>query len=340
MKFIQHSGSRAWQQVIKQKWWLNQQRAINRVENYLASNSDRQAMVRMPTGTGKTAVIATLAQLLADKPRCLVVAPWEYLVGQLQQELHERFWKKVGEDSSFTPKPCQIFTPSTFTKAQKAAGSAGVLLCTNQTLQALRKDDPKFRKLRSWCTLALVDEGHREPAPRWAEAVRDLDVATVLFTAVRQAALLIVPNVQAQKELLDELRADITQPELPGTQGPSVRIMSLHKSKGLTARLVVIAGCVAGILPSIDFTAPIHEQTRQRQEQRRLFYVGLTRSTETLVISSAVQIPSGVAMQMGVPVMAGGHGVAILQASPFLAELGPQAPNSIHGNTWRANLGF
>ena len=98
---------------------------------------------------------------------------------------------------------------------------------------------------------------------------------------------------------------------------------------------MVIAACVAGILPSIDPTATIQEQTRQREEQRRLFYVGLTRSTETLVISSAVRIPSGVAMQMGVPVLAGGHGVAILQASPFLAELGPHAPNSIHGNAWR-----
>ena len=183
MKFVQHSGSRTWQQVIKQKWWVNQQRAINCVENYLAGNSDRQAMVRMPTGTGKTAVIATLAHLLADKPRCLVVAPWEYLVSQLQRELRERFWQKVGEDSSFTPKPCEIFTPSTFPKSVKAAGSAGVLLCTNQTLQTLRKYKSLFRKLRSWCTLALVDEGHREPAPRWAEAVRDLEVATVLFTA-------------------------------------------------------------------------------------------------------------------------------------------------------------
>jgi DNA helicase-2/ATP-dependent DNA helicase PcrA len=163
--------------------------------------------------------------------------------------------------------------------------------------------------------------------------------------SARQAALLIAPNVQTQQELLDELRTDITQPELPGTQGQSIRIMSLHKSKGLTARLVVIAGCVAGILPSIDSTAPIQEQTRQRQEQRqeqrRLFYVGLTRSTETLVISSAVRIPRGVAMQMAVPVLAGGgYGVAILQASPFLAELGPHAPNSTHGNAWRAGLGF
>ncbi len=51
--------------------------------------------------------------------------------------------------------------------------------------------------------------------------------------AVRQAALLIAPNAQTPRELLNELRTDITQPELPGTQGPAVRIMSLHKSKGL-----------------------------------------------------------------------------------------------------------
>ena len=92
--------------------------------------------------------------------------------------------------------------------------------------------------------------------------------------AVRQAALLIVPNVQTPRELLNELRTDITQPELPGTQGPAIRIMSLHKSKGLTARLVVIAGCVQGILPLIDYTATIEEQNRQREEARRLFYVG------------------------------------------------------------------
>jgi len=159
-------------------------------------------------------------------------------------------------------------------------------------------------------------------------------------SAVRQAAVLVAPNAQSPAELLSELRTAIVQPELPGTQGPAVRIMSLHKSKGLTARLVVIAGCVAGILPSIDFTAPLAEQNRQRQEQRRLLYVGLTRGTETLVLSSAVHMPYGQAMQMRMPVMRAGRGIAILQASPFLAELGPHAPNAVNGNTWRANLGF
>jgi hypothetical protein len=160
-------------------------------------------------------------------------------------------------------------------------------------------------------------------------------------STLRQAALLIAPTVQTPRDLLNELRSDITQPELPGTQGSSIRIMSLHKSKGLTARLVIIAGCVSGVLPSIDFSAPIEEQNRQWQEQRRLFYVGLTRSTETLVMSSAVRMQRKAAMQMGVLVPSGNpNGMATLPASPFLAELGPHAPSTVHGSVWRANLGF
>jgi DNA helicase-2/ATP-dependent DNA helicase PcrA len=158
--------------------------------------------------------------------------------------------------------------------------------------------------------------------------------------SVRQVALLIVPNVQTPNQLLDELRTDITQPELPGTQGTSVRIMSLHKSKGLTARLVIIAGCVTGIIPSIDPQASLAEQNRQREEQRRLFFVGLTRSTETLVLSSAVRMPYAAALRMGVPVAARSGPNAILQASPFLAELGPNAPQPISGNNWRTQVGF
>jgi len=92
-----------------------------------------------------------------------------------------------------------------------------------------------------------------------------------------------------------------------------------------------------GHFAEFDSTATLEEQKRQREEQRRLFYVGITRSTETLVISSAVRIPFGGAMQMGVPVM---PVRSILQASPFLAELGSSAPLSAPGNVWRANLGF
>ena len=157
---------------------------------------------------------------------------------------------------------------------------------------------------------------------------------------IRQIALTVAPNVTNTKEFLNELRTAITQPALPGSQGPAVRIMSLHKSKGLTARLVIIAGCVSGIIPSIEHDATPAEQHRQEQEQRRLFYVGLTRSTETLVLNTAVRMPFAAALQMRMPIAQRKGAIAILQASPFLAELGPTAPAPVDGAAWRAQLGF
>lgn len=158
--------------------------------------------------------------------------------------------------------------------------------------------------------------------------------------SIRQTALLVAANGSNAKAFLDELRVIITQPELPGSQGNAVRIMSLYKSKGLTARLVIIAGCVAGILPFIDNNEPPAEQERQRQEQRRLFYVGITRSTETLVLNSSIRMPLASGYTMGMPLLARQGGDAILQASPFLSELGPSAPPVVLATAWRAQVGF
>lgn len=47
------------------------------------------------------------------------------------------------------------------------------------------------------------------------------------------------------------------------------RVMSLHKSKGLT--LVVVAGCVGGLIPTIDYDIPENDRELQLCEQRRLF---------------------------------------------------------------------
>src|SRR4030095_3560296 len=75
------------------------------------------------------------------------------------------------------------FTPASLNTTLKQLGDAGVLICTNQALQALQKESVPFNRLRKWTTLLLIDEGHREPAPRWAAAVRELEKPTVLFTA-------------------------------------------------------------------------------------------------------------------------------------------------------------
>jgi superfamily I DNA/RNA helicase len=126
-------------------------------------------------------------------------------------------------------------------------------------------------------------------------------------------------------ELLEEIRAGVTQMDTP-TDVDYVRVMSLHKSKGLTARVVIVMACNEGLIPKIDYTAPPLEQKSSLEEQRRLFYVALTRTTETLLLSTVANIPTYVALQMGLGVQGGG-------ASQFLQELGPSKPPPVTGQS-------
>ncbi len=157
---------------------------------------------------------------------------------------------------------------------------------------------------------------------------------------IRGIALTIANTAQTPREMLDQLVTAITQPELPGNQNDFVRVMSLHKSKGLTATCVIVAGCVAGALPSFGPGLSTAQQQDVLEEQRRLFYVAITRTTETLVLSCAATAARRDAMQMGFIVTHSSGGTATLQASPFWSELGPKAPKALSGQQWRSDLGF
>jgi ATP-dependent DNA helicase UvrD/PcrA len=157
---------------------------------------------------------------------------------------------------------------------------------------------------------------------------------------IRGAATALAADHPAPAELLQELRTVVTQPEIPGDQSNVIRVMSLHKSKGLTARVVVVAGCVAGAIPTVDRDDPPEEQQRQIEEQRRPFYVAITRTTDVLVISGAARMPYADAMQMNLQFGKGQVGNVTLIASPFLNELGPQRPQTETGPAWRARVGF
>ena len=74
--------------------------------------------------------------------------------------------------------------------------------------------------------------------------------------------------------------------------------MTVHKAKGLEFPVVYLPGLVAGRFPAIGRREPlalplelVHETLPegdyQLQEERRLFYVGMTRARDELVLSHA-----------------------------------------------------
>jgi DNA helicase-2/ATP-dependent DNA helicase PcrA len=60
-------------------------------------------------------------------------------------------------------------------------------------------------------------------------------------------------------------------------------LMTLHNAKGLEFRSVFIAGLEEGLFPIMR----ARENPAQLEEERRLFYVGITRAEETLVLTHA-----------------------------------------------------
>jgi superfamily I DNA/RNA helicase len=112
--------------------------------------------------------------------------------------------------------------------------------------------------------------------------------------------------------------------------------MSIHKSKGLTSRAAIIVGCIHGLIPFVDDDLTAAEQPAHLAEQRRLFYVALTRAKEILLLSSVASVPRAMAHKIGAVLRGGNaqHGNTV--ACQFLHDLGPQAPAALIGTNWAA----
>ena len=156
----------------------------------------------------------------------------------------------------------------------------------------------------------------------WAEPIRELVTGKI-------------NEVQNANGLLDLIRTEITQPEMP-SEGDFVRLMSLHKSKGLSSRVTIIVGCIHGLIPFVDTDLAPGDQLAHLQEQRRLFYVAMTRAREILVFSSVASMPRELAHQIGAILRGGNALVGKTIACEFLHELGPQAPPAQNGTAWAA----
>lgn len=176
------------------------------------------------------------------------------------------------------------------------------------------------------------------------DSVRDHDLPMLINTllpensegcsVLREAALLAFTECENVSDLFDVLKTTVTQPELP-EEGDFVRIMSLQKSKGLTSKVAIVAGCIRGLIPFQDLKETSVEQAQILLEQRRLFYVAITRCTEILVLSSALRLQRKFAFDIGAEIQGYGNTVRAV-TSQFIDELGPQAPERRLGANWQS----
>jgi DNA helicase-2/ATP-dependent DNA helicase PcrA len=283
--------------------------ALNNLGVYAHSFFHEEALEGNPTGLeqSKAQQAFALLTLLANPEDRVALRCW---CGFGSNSLRARPWALLRQH-------CETSGESPWTALERLAAGDLSIARTGQLVQRFRELRQKLSELDNLQGQELVDALF-PPGQEGTNLIRSL-AATIEGEDYDAGAL------------REALRIGITQPELP-TDVDYVRVMSLHKSKGLTADLVVVVGCMEGLIPLVNGNS-ISEQNRSLEEQRRLFYVAITRTRNILVLSSVTELLRRLAHRMRVKVRSGNRTHARTIASQFLNELGPSRPAAVLGDS-------
>ena len=151
-----------------------------------------------------------------------------------------------------------------------------------------------------------------ERLPAAAEAARKAQKADAAALAEARgwlAALAGSETVAGNAARLAEAAALSTEADFRDARADRVSLMTMHAAKGLEFAAVFVVGMEAGLVPfAWDASAP--PDAAALAEERRLFYVAMTRARDRLFLTRAAGRFRRGAMRA-------------MQASPFLAEIAP-----------------
>ena len=158
------------------------------------------------------------------------------------------------------------------------------------------------------------------------------DDCAVLRDSAKRA---LVDNTDI-RQMYQSVMEDINQPA--NLDNDSVRVMTMHKAKGLTSEVAIMAGCCNGMNPYIKEWVTEEQQIIDMREPRRLFYVAITRCTKILVFSCFATADKDEYCDLS---MSSGKWDENRQRyniapSPFIDELGSAAPSMVEGTEWQA----
>lgn len=151
-------------------------------------------------------------------------------------------------------------------------------------LEELREEGNGYGPLEAWLKRAeewlplLEQELPWKLVERWAEAYG----SSPSLERLRNVALFHTSLEDLWNALALGQEADLKRAAGKGWESGAVRLMTLHGSKGLEFPAVFLAGVKRGSLPLES-----RGVESDPQEERRLFFVGMTRAKEELILSWA-----------------------------------------------------
>jgi len=187
--------------------------------------------------------------------------------------------------ANFSPLPAVLGGPErSGLKSALLNSTAGPPLTPSPGTTAGGDEAGKNRALQVWAQNFLAETGYldelrrSEKEPETAEnRVRNLQD---LVASMDDGERPMLPLAERLQSFLEELALDSGREDEKENTGDAVTLITMHSCKGLEFPRVYIVGLEDGLLP--------HSRSKVEgtlDEERRLFYVAITRAMESLTIS-------------------------------------------------------
>ena len=187
-----------------------------------------------------------------------------------------------------------------------------------------------------------VDRWGTNQSTEFETAKLDMELLLIKASDICRELEIIRPDIPAQEKLREvarRLRYQIAtrEPFLPDELA-DLQIATLWGAKGITADHVYVIGLCDEAIPGTRREEYPGTDLEYVEEQRRLFYVSITRPKKTLVLSRAKSIAVGQAKQLGLAIKVGNRFRAKLEMSKFLRDIIEYLPDYQSGENWKGCL--
>ncbi len=182
--------------------------------------------------------------------------------------------------------------------------------------------------------IELVFDPDRWPDGTSDEARLDMELVRAKCLSMVQEREDAEPTARLQRVARRLRHMIATREPFETSEVADVQVTTLWGAKGVTADHVYILGLCEEAIPGARREEYPGTAEDFVEEQRRLFYVSVTRSRRTLVLSRAKKIRPGDAMRLGLSVASTEDRWQDLNMCPFLRDISALLPKAQPGDQW------
>ncbi|HAT1658634.1 TPA: DEAD/DEAH box helicase family protein [Legionella pneumophila] len=162
------------------------------LEQYFSNKANNKScLICMPMGSGKTGVFSFLSRGFVNQkhPGVLVLSPRKKITQQIYNETFSNFFSKLDKTIPIEKLPKTGYLIQTDKESLRDSYENKVFFMTIQMLLVIcsssnRENINILRQLKNKIGLIIIDEGHYEPAHKWALCIREFaNAAKIIFTA-------------------------------------------------------------------------------------------------------------------------------------------------------------